>query len=478
MDFYHIQSPWDSPCEVEGGAWGRSRTPGLSLSKWDTEASLRLGSEFPGERVQTVEHRPGRTILTTGERRHVYRQLDEGNIEYDIILREIPSSPVFKIPLEKAGGLSFHKQGILYGHLMREEVRGSYAVYWKEKNNQYKTGKFCHIYRPKIIDTKGRWIWGDLDYDGDSLYITADETWLKNSSYPVTVVPRIGSDSVGAGSYDFFNDEPGMPTVDLGMALNKFTIDTELAGPCTAYYYSYKNDYEAGGFAAVYDGGLPANLRSSGAPFLNLRVPSTESPSWKSSSFSIDQAIDAGSTIWFGLMAKYYYYPYFDEVDGADLRVHYPSSFTAPPAVCGTTYLHSDILLSMYFDYVSLTTWNVLIEGRIKPDEEIFKESQFHREQQETPALTEGFLSSRGLVRLISSLGDLTDFSDHTARFSRALQSWGASSGMFLRKLSYFIFLEEACSLWDFFTRNRGHASEELVIYSPLTLILKIDSKI
>ena len=72
--------------------------------------------------------------------------------------------------------------------------------------------------------------------------IRADENWLKTARYPVTVDPRLGSDSVGAGNYDFFNSEPGMPTVDLGMAIQKLTPDLPVAGACTPYYYSYKTN--------------------------------------------------------------------------------------------------------------------------------------------------------------------------------------------------------------------------------------------
>ena len=382
------------------------------------------------------------------------------------------------IPLEKHRGLSFHRQGNHYGHLMNEEVRGSYAVYWNRRDRQYRTGKFCHIYRPRIIDASGRWIWGDLDYDGDSLFITVDEIWLKNASYPVTVDPRLGSDSVGAGSYDFINSEAGMPFVEMGMALQRLNPETPVAGACSAYYYSYKNDYEAGGFAALYDGSLPANLVSSGAPFINLRVPSTDDPSWKSSSFNIAQEQNAGSYLWFGLLAKYYYYPYFDEVDGASLRIHYPASVDAPPATCGSTTLYSDILLSQYFDYINLTTWTFKVEDRIKPDEELFHAAEFHRQEDTGLGLSETFTASRGLLRLISSLGSLSDTKIQTVFYQRTLSALAGVSELFTRFFSSFIKIVENWAVWDVFQSFRSHASEELVIYSPLCQSLELKSPI
>lgn len=478
MAFEYIQSLRDTPCTVRAESFGRSRSPLLSLSKWGEEASLLFKSGISGEKVRMIENSPGKTVLTTAKRQHVYRRLDAGNIEYDIVLPERPDSPVFKIPLEKPRGLSFHRQGKRYGHLMNEEVRGSYAVYWNRRDRQYRTGKFCHIYRPKIIDAAGHWIWGDLDYDGDSIFITVDETWLKKASYPVTVDPRLGSDSVGAGNYDFINSESGMPMVEMGMALQRLNPETAVAGACTAYYYSYKNDYEAGGFSAVYDGSLPANLVSSGAPFLNLRVLSGDDPSWKSSSFNIAQEQNAGNYLWFGLLAKYYYHPYFDEVDGANLRIHYPSSVNAPPATCGSTYLYSNILLSQYFDYINLTTWTFKVEDRIKPDEELFHTTEFRRQEDTDMRLTETFTASRGLLRLISSLGSLTDSPLPSVFYQRTLSSLTELSDLFTRFFSSFIKIIENWSVWDVFQSFRSHASEELVIYSPLCLSLELKSPI
>jgi hypothetical protein len=478
MAFEYIQSLRDTPCTVRAESFGRSRTPLLSLSKWGEEASLLFKTGISGEKVRMIENSPGKTVLTTGKRQHVYRRLNAGNIEYDIVLPEIPDSPVFKIPLEKPRGLSFHRQGNRYGHLMNEEVRGSYAVYWNKRGRQYRTGKFCHIYRPRIIDATGRWIWGDLDYDGDALYITVDEEWLKKASYPVTVDPRLGSDSVGAGSYDFINSESGMPFVEMGMALQRVVPATPVAGACTAYYYSYKNDPEAGGFAALYDGGVPANLISSAAPFTNLRVPSGEDPSWKSSSFNIAQEQAAGSYLWFGLLAKYYYHPYFDEVGGANLRIHYPSGFDAPPASCGSTTLYSDILLSQYFDYINLTTWTFKVEDRSKPDEELFHEAEFRRQEDTELGLTETFTASRGMLRLISCLGGLSDSPLPSVFYQRTLSAVTELTDLFTRFFSSFICLVENWAVWDVFQSFRSHASEELVIYSPLCLSLELKSPI
>ena len=198
---------------------------------------------------------------------------------------------------------------------------------------------------------------------------------------------------------------------------------------------------------------LPTNLVSSNAPFINLYVPTGDSPSWKSGSFDVANQQAAGDVIWFGLMAKYYYCPYFDEVDGAQLRVHYPSSFDAPPAVCGSTYSYPDILLSMYFDYVSVTTWNVEITGRIKPDEELFKSAEYLRKPADSEGLTEGISASRGLLRLIEGAAEFVDSLSLAAHFKRAAEDLIDLAEVFTRRLSSYITIVESWAVWDLISR-------------------------
>ena len=198
--FSALQSADDTPCLVELD----NKHPVLSFSKWDDEAYLYLRSD-KGELGKTKSSFYGykSASITAEKGKHLYRILDSGRMEYDIVLFEKPQTPIIKIPLEIPSGLSFYRQGVRYPHLMSDDVKGSYAVYWNKSNNRYRTGKFCHIYRPLIFDSKGLSIWGELEFDGDSLYILIDETWLKNASYPVTVDPVIGTDTVGGESFKY-----------------------------------------------------------------------------------------------------------------------------------------------------------------------------------------------------------------------------------------------------------------------------------
>ncbi len=357
--FSYIQSKDDCPTGVKGEAYGRSRSPILQFTKWDEEAFLLFKGNGRNERTRSLERTDNSLILTTNKRKHIYRILDGENMEYDIVLYERPRSPVIEMPLEIPKGLSFYKQGIKYPKLMRPEVFGSYAVYWNMRNNKYKTGKFCHIYRPKIFDAAGRWIWGELEFDGESLFVIIDEEWLKRARYPVTVDPVIGTSSVGASHLNKEDPEPSEwydYFYEITMPVNPYVTPGSVSGSCTAYYYSYHSDSEARGYPVIYSnsGGLPANRLSTNESYADLRNPSS-SGEWLGVNFDINGTIPGGSTIWFGYMSRFYLFPYFDE--GGSLKEMDVSGNSTPPNTFSTFAGSNQLTLSMYFNYTAVENY-------------------------------------------------------------------------------------------------------------------------
>ncbi len=481
--FDFIQSPRDSPCRVRAGAFGRRGLPLLCMSKWDGEVAMEFRTEFESEYVRDIRREPGQTVLCCGDRQHVYRRLDEGGIEYDILLAEIPRSPFFKIPLDMPRGLSFHKQGLRHPERVSGDIKGSYAVYWKRRNGAYKTGKFCHIFRPKIIDAAGRWHWAELDFDGEALLIRADEDWLKTARYPVTVDPRLGYDSVGVNTWAPWDvgepEDRGRFMYEMGMGMQKVIPDSPVTGECTAAFYCYRLDGEANGTAVLYGGSTPTDLVSSGAPLMDLNTPSGSDPSWKSCSFTVPESQEAGSSLWLGILAYYFHYPVFDEVEGADFRMTYPSDFTTPPGTINTSiYSYSGYLLSQYMDYINVVYNYAALTETIYPDDERAFTTEYKREASSEMAPTGVTSAARGLIRLVSSAGGMTDTLTRTVWFQRLQEAGAGIVSRLSRVYTAFISLVEGLSFWDVIAPSRAYASEELTLYSPVTLTLELQSPI
>jgi hypothetical protein len=102
------------------------------------------------------------------------------------------------------------------GHIIcqcPDNVAGSYAIYHAnpppntDKSKIYKTGKIGHIYRPKITDNNGDWVWGTLSIDPvvGTITVTVDHQWLVHAAYPIIVDPTFGYTTIGGSSYNFTN---------------------------------------------------------------------------------------------------------------------------------------------------------------------------------------------------------------------------------------------------------------------------------
>ncbi|MCK5492111.1 MAG: hypothetical protein KAJ14_03265, partial [Candidatus Omnitrophica bacterium] len=119
---------------------------------------------------------------------------ENGGLEFELILKEIPTVNIFSFSIQSKGLMFYYQpeltqEEIDQGAVRPDEIVGSYAVYHEsKKNNQYKTGKAFHVYRPKIIDANEDWIWGELEVvtsyksqatsQEGTLTITVDKDWL------------------------------------------------------------------------------------------------------------------------------------------------------------------------------------------------------------------------------------------------------------------------------------------------------------
>lgn len=148
----------------------------------------------------------------------------EGGMEYELILKKKPPRNYFTIPFtsvnlrakyqppltEELNPSDFDvlteteawKDGkrVIY---RPPEVVGSYAVYHKTKrDNQYKTGKLFHIYRPKLIDKLGNEAWGTINIANSEFTVSAPQQFLDNATYPVIIDPTFGKTDIGGSNFD------------------------------------------------------------------------------------------------------------------------------------------------------------------------------------------------------------------------------------------------------------------------------------
>ena len=259
-----FQSRGECPCRVKIAGEGSL----FSLSKWGGEAFLSVASgdepcvRIDGSGKRVVVEREGRV-----SEKHVFTALDEDRFEYDVVLLQEPESSRIALDLDFPDGLVFYRQPLFNERVGRKrrtppEVQGSYAVYWKEMHNQYRTGKFCHIYRPLIYDERGRKVWGDILIEGKRLYIDIPEGWLADASYPVVVDPVIGSQSAGSQTEIDWYDEDNFEDFRLQFrmfACKHLLGSTSMQGLCRASLYIRNSPSAVNVRPVLYEdaGGMP-----------------------------------------------------------------------------------------------------------------------------------------------------------------------------------------------------------------------------
>ena len=351
--YFLDQSVRDSPCRVRlAGSEAL-----FSLSKWGGEASLVFapGGEHEGK-IEIARNELFLKPSVTPKAQHVFRKLDGDRFEYDVVLLKEPESNVIEIDLDFPDGLEFYRQPTL-DEVTRQhvacapEVIECYAVYWKEANNRYKTGKFCHIYRPLIYDPRGRKVWGGLDLCGKKLTITIPEGWLADASYPVVVDPIIGTQTVGASKQiDWWaEDNPGDFYIELGMAVTKFMVSsTPIQGFCRAHLYSYlSGDYAAQPVVYSDSGGKPYERESQQETVVSCSV---STPGWVESSFIAFPGIQSYTPFWFGFNTPGIFYTYFDYA--STMYRMDTENLTAVPTTFTDSFSQSwNVKMSAYFEY-------------------------------------------------------------------------------------------------------------------------------
>ena len=209
--------------------------PQIKILRWDNEYNLsaRLIDNSGEEPRITTEG--GKILYDLSKLTACFYDIPIGDIDYsegaaefEIILKEKPLTNQIQFTLQGKGvDFSYQAIELTPKEIAREvfrpdNVKGSYVVYatdnpinW-EGGKLYRTGKVGHIYRPKIIDSLGNWVWGELNITFDSqtgtglMSVTIPQKFLDEAVYPIRHAAgatfgytTIGGTNINLGGDDF-----------------------------------------------------------------------------------------------------------------------------------------------------------------------------------------------------------------------------------------------------------------------------------
>jgi len=338
--------------------------PQIKVCRWgnkDGTNEVNFSARLVTNELTPIVTTEADKIIWQGEKTeaHFYdiqnEEYPEGGYEFEIILKEKPLTNKIKFTLETKGldffyQLELTQEEIDQGTERPENVVGSYAVYASENKvnyvgrKEYKCGKVGHIFRPKIIDSAGTEVWGELNIENGVLSVTIPQEFLDNAAYPIRHAAGLtfGYTSVGG-------------TEDNTTAANA----NNAASPAESGNVTKLTTYgrQQNGSMVV---GVAIYSDSSGAPDSKLAEDSGNGNLPVSSAWvdvNISYSFAASTTYWLvnwtSVNAPYGGYYNFDSIGGYTRNRYTAAAFENWPATWASAGTNASRRISIYATYTA-----------------------------------------------------------------------------------------------------------------------------
>jgi hypothetical protein len=236
---------------VIGGSEGKF-VPNINAKKWDDECWLNINHRETIVGNESAVSVDAAVSLKVGGVVHKYYVDENGDLEYEIILESEPKLNTIELDLDYPDGMTFHYQPKLTeeelkeGCIRPERVVGSYAAYFNKAHGKYSGGKFAHIYRPELIDAKGKRKWANIEIDEKvkKARIICD---FSDMVFPVIIDPTLGFSGTPGSSFAASSTAYRTTGVASG-----YTLVAPSSGNSVTMYV-YKSDAtDLVGYVAIY----------------------------------------------------------------------------------------------------------------------------------------------------------------------------------------------------------------------------------
>jgi hypothetical protein len=264
--------------------------PQAKLQRWDNEAncSIRL-KDF--DEYSVIEDKEKVIFGNEKKELHLYniepnKEHPEGAYEIEVILNEKPVSNVVEFTLSDKDVEYLYQppltqEEIDKGSVRPENVVGSYAVYAKSNKvnyvdgKEYKCGKVGHIFRPKIIDSVGTEVWGELKIENGTLSVTIPQDFLDKAVYPIRHAAGLTFGFITEGGTNTLADSNtngtrGTPSAGSGTSMSVY-CNYNPGGLLLALWDSSKNTIANGSTGSSASTGNPLTINFSSSPTITAQ---------------------------------------------------------------------------------------------------------------------------------------------------------------------------------------------------------------
>lgn len=284
-----------------------------------------------------------------GAHQHEMVELDGNSVEWNIHFTRKPLSNRIRFRVKDWQKYSFWYQGELtkkekeIGCIRPDDVVGSYAVYYSDgrRDNEWGTGKVCHIKRPWAIDDKGEKVWCSMEYDKGVLTVDIPEAWF-NDHNVVMLDPEIGYSGEGGSA----------------IAANAFYMQRTASASGTlsnAHLYARGDggNTAVGKLALYTDSSDAPNALISGSTSAELGSFAAGVYSWDNSTEGLSATVTQGTKYWVSAAGSSYCYLAYDIAGEDACNFKTGTSYATYPLETAVSNALGDWRLSFYFDFTS-----------------------------------------------------------------------------------------------------------------------------
>lgn len=195
--------------EIEIGGNGADFMPEAKLKKWGDETFVKI--KYKTTKKIKPEQKDGK-LKWKDKDEEVHFETTEDAFKFIPVFKKKPATNVIELEIETQGLDFFYQpeltqEEIDNGAFRPEHIVGSWAVYHSTQagdysligGKNYRAGKFGHIERPRLKDSNGWEVWGDLFIDAENgIYrITIPTDFYENAVYPIRSNDTFGFDEIG-----------------------------------------------------------------------------------------------------------------------------------------------------------------------------------------------------------------------------------------------------------------------------------------
>lgn len=193
----------DTEFEVEAGdAEQLDFYPQIKLKRWLNEFNFSIRPILPDYTVDELRTINGMVYARIGQVAFGFwvgtDETEDGaqqtrGVRFEIVLLSAPGRNYLDFSVNRKGVVLWHQPPLTQaeidaGFIRPVNVVNSIAIYCSKKHNQYKTGKLCHLYRPRLIDANDNRGWGDWSViDQSTIRLTIPQDIINNAVYPLRV---------------------------------------------------------------------------------------------------------------------------------------------------------------------------------------------------------------------------------------------------------------------------------------------------